>query len=334
MYCNHCGSEAEDGNTFCLDCGLEISSDVYCASCDQLAEDGDVFCYWCGDKLPELINTNTTASSVHSKASKSRIRCKNCGEYLEPNAVFCEECGQNVRGSSVQTKNTNVATTVAPAFAPSPQVQKKPIAPTPPARKPQSRMPLIFLIDASASTRPYIDELNTCLNQFKADVCKDKRVLDILDVAILQFNNNIHVLQELIPVGNMKPVRLITAGQSAYTPPIKEALRILNDFNKQNSNAYRPWVILLSGSSAIDDVTSIADTVRQKSSNLRFIALGVPGYNSATLKRITDAVFRLDGIDFTHFFRWIVESMWAIADTSPGEKVNYPQLQGNVSRDA
>ena len=335
MYCNNCGSEAENGNAFCLDCGHEIEyDDVYCAECDQLAEEGDLFCYWCGDKLPiPTVENAPVVSLTHNRPNEPQMQCRGCSEYLNENALFCEQCGENISANKAQAPVSTAATTVAPFFAP--PVQQKPATPiTMDVQEPLPRMPLIFLLDTSASTRPYIDELNTCINQFKAEVSKDERVSSILDVAIIQFNNNSRILQNLAPIEKMKPVRLITAGQANYTPPIKEALHILDDFDRQNDNAYQPWIIMISGSNAIDDLASVADDLRQQSSSLRFIALGAPGYNSATLKQITDAVFKLDGTDFSNFFSWISQSMWAIAATSPGEKVNYPPLPDNVRRDA
>jgi uncharacterized protein YegL len=193
-------------------------------------------------------------------------------------------------------------------------------------------MPLVFLLETSASTAPYISELNACLNRFKSEVCQDSQTKDILDVAVMQFDDSVNTLQDFAPVGKMKPVRLITSGRASYSKPIREALRMVSSFR---TDTYKPWVILIAGSEPADDITAVAEDIQkmQKADKLRLIALGAEGYDATTLKRLTDVVFRLDGTDFAPFFNWVSKSMWAITQTSPGGKPQLPPLQGNVYRD-
>jgi uncharacterized protein YegL len=199
----------------------------------------------------------------------------------------------------------------------------------------QPRMPLIFLLDTSASACLYRKQLNDSLNRFKSEVCQDRQAQDILDVAVLQFSDSPAMLQDFAPVGDMRTVRLISGGCSQYAAPIREALQMVEDYTRSKPSAYKPWIVLITGGSPSDDINAVAGEIQglQRADKLRFMALGVASYNAAALKRLTDVVFRLDGADFAPFFDWISQCMWAIARSVPGEKPQLPQLQGNVYRD-
>jgi len=196
-------------------------------------------------------------------------------------------------------------------------------------------MPLIFLLDTSAASAPYIGQLNTCLNRFKAEVSQNSQAGDILDVAVIQFDDGVNVLSQLAPVANMRPARLITSGNAQYTAPIQEGLRMLADYSISQPNLYKPWIIMITGSRPTDDISVVAKELQnlQSADKLRFMALGVQNYNAAALKQLTDVVFKIDDTDFAPFFDWISKSMWAIAQTNPGEKPQLPPLQGNIYRD-
>jgi len=194
-------------------------------------------------------------------------------------------------------------------------------------------MSLIFLLDTSASAVGYVKELNDCLNRFKNEVSRDAPVRDMLDVAVIQFCDNINVLQNRAPVENMKPVRLITGRNAMFSPPIREALRLVRNDNRKNT--YKPWVILITGARPSDDVFAVSYEIQdmQNAEKLRFIALGVENYSPTALKQLTSIVFRQDGNDFSAFFNWICKCMSVIVRTSPMEKPSLPPLEGNVYRD-
>ena len=108
-----------------------------------------------------------------------------------------------------------------------------------------------------------------------------------------------------------------------------------DDYTRSNSGSYKPWVVLITCGGPVDDITAIAGEVQnlQRADKLRLMALGTQGANISALKMLTDVVFRQDGDDFMSFFDWIGKCMWAIAQTSPGEKPQLPPLEGNVYRE-
>ena len=73
----------------------------------------------------------------------------------------------------------------------------------------ESHMACMLLVDTSGSmSGEAIESLNEGLNNFKRDVIKDKRTEAILDVAIVEFNSTVRVVQPWCPISNMEPVKL------------------------------------------------------------------------------------------------------------------------------
>jgi len=204
----------------------------------------------------------------------------------------------------------------------------------------ESHMALVFVLDVSYSMDgPPIDQLNEGLNRFKEEVCQDKQTRDILDVAIIQFNESYEITQDFVPIEYMNSMQLRAKGTTKYSEPIREALRMVDErsrfYRRSGSEPYKPWIILVTDGEPLDDISSVIEEVAdmQDEGKVRFIALGVGDYDSDTLRRITDVVFRMDGTDFTSFFNWVGKSMRSVSQSSPGEKPPLPPLEGNVFRD-
>ena len=204
----------------------------------------------------------------------------------------------------------------------------------------ESHMALVFVLDVSYSMagRP-IDQLNAGLNRFKDEVCRDKQTRDVLDVAVIQFNDYCEVVQDFVPIEYMDIIQLEANGATKFTEPIREALKMVDErsrfYRRSGTEPYKPWIILVTDGEPLDDITQVAKEVQnaQDMGTVRFIALGVGDYRPGPLKQITDVVFRMEGTDFTSFFNWVGKSMRSVSTTAPGEKPPLPPLEGNVFRD-
>ena len=204
----------------------------------------------------------------------------------------------------------------------------------------ESHMALVLVLDISYSMDGVpIDQLNAGLNRFKADVCQDKQTRDILDVAVIWFNDDHGVLQDFVPIEYMEHIQLEAEGGTKFTAPIREALKMVDErsrfYRRSGTEPYKPWIILVTDGEPLDNINAVAGEVQaaQNEGKVRFIALGVGNYNSAPLKKITDVVFRMEGTDFSAFFNWVGKSMRSVSTTAPGEKPPLPPLEGNVFRD-
>ena len=204
----------------------------------------------------------------------------------------------------------------------------------------EPHMALIFVLDVSYSMDgPPINQLNAGLNRFKAEVCQNKQTRDILDVAIIEFNDSFEVVQNFVPIEYMSHMQLECGGGTKYTGAVREALRMAEErsrfYKRSGTEPFKPWVIMVTDGAPLDDITQLANEVRaaQSSDKLRFIALGVGDYDPRALALMTDVVFRMEGTDFTSFFDWVNKSMRSVSVTAPGDKPKLPSLEGNIYRD-
>ena len=295
---------------------------MFCLLCGTPYEDGDAFCEGCGQLLD----------------APKYTPCAHCGQLSDDAGGFCEFCGKKVNGISAGLQQPVLPGGAGPGYGFPPQA---PMA-APVARQPafipqmqisqQSRMLLVFLLDASASAAPHYFQMVVELSKFILDVNADGAAQSVLDMALIQFNDNHEVLQDLpdITNANVQP-----RGNAAYSAPIKEALRIVDEYALSNVRSYKPWVILISSSDPSDDISAVATEVqnKQRADKLRFMGLSIDGHNSASLKKLTDVVFRQKGSDFASFFEWVSKCVKVIARTTLNEKPRLPQLEGNVYRE-
>ncbi|MDR2570185.1 MAG: hypothetical protein LBD23_07790 [Oscillospiraceae bacterium] len=277
--------------------------------------------------------SSLTVAPATGHAPVTSLSCSICGTPYDAGDAFCEDCGQKHPHQPLISH----APPSVPIQRQAVQVPQHPSATlfqTPPPPINQPRMLLVFLLDTSVDSALYINQLNDSLNRFKAEVGRDVQASSILDVAVVQYNDSPYVLHDFVPVGSMKPIRLITGGSAVYSQSIREVLRMVESRTRFQTT-HKPWIILISGSNPVDDIAAVAGEIQavQNVDRLRFMALSVGGRNVTVLKQLTDVVFRLDDTDFAPFFNWIGQCIWAISKISPGEKPQLPPLEGNVYRE-
>ena len=201
----------------------------------------------------------------------------------------------------------------------------------------EPHMALLFLVDTSGSMggEP-IDELNKGLNRFKSEVCEDKKARDILDIAIVEFNDEMKVVQEFTPVPSMTEINLVAGGSTTMTPAILKALDMVNErsrFYRRMAEPYKPWIILISDGAPTDDITSAAKKIKEMEENgkVSFRSLGVGEYDSKTLHTLCGPkVAKMLGTDFKAYFDWVKKSMRSVSLSSPGTKPKAEAFTGNV----
>jgi len=205
----------------------------------------------------------------------------------------------------------------------------------------ESHMALVFLLDTSGSMGGApINNLNAGLNRFKQEVSESSQTRDILDVAIVEFNSNFNVVQEFVPVEYMETVNLAATGGTMMSPAIRKALEMVTErsrfYRRSGSEPYKPWVILISDGAPGDDISAVAQEIKEMEENgkLSFRSLGVEGYDAKILHTLSGPkVMKLEGTDFSSFFDWVNKSMRSVSQSSPGEKAKPVDLEGNVTVD-
>ena len=212
----------------------------------------------------------------------------------------------------------------------------------------EHHMALLFLLDTSGSmgatipntnTSP-ISELTDALNRFKVEVCKDEHTKDILDIAIVEFNNTYKVIQEFSPIEYMKPVELQAYGQTYMNDALEVAVNMVTErsrfYRRSGAEPYKPWIVLISDGAPFDDIRNMAQKINALvgEEKLAFWSLAVPGANSEILHMLSGKrVLNLAGYDFKGFLDWANKSMRAVSQSSPGEKAKGQALPPTVTID-
>jgi uncharacterized protein YegL len=218
----------------------------------------------------------------------------------------------------------------------------------------EHHMALVFVLDTSGSMggRP-IKSLNEGLNRFKIEVCEDKQTRDILDVAIVAFNNKHRVVQEFCPVEYMETVDLKATGMTNMSPAITAALDMVDErsrlYKRTGTAPYKPWVMLISDGGPTDDITAAIAKIKkmEREDKVSFRSLGVGKYDPGTLHDLCgEKVLKLEGTDFTTFFHWVNKSMRSVSQSTPDRRAKpvplgehltidtLPNWGDNVSMDA
>lgn len=220
----------------------------------------------------------------------------------------------------------------------------------------EHHMALLFLLDTSGSmgsqimgknTTP-ISELNNAINRFKAQVCKDEHTKDILDVAIVEFNNEYRVVQEFSPIEYLKPIELEARGSTYICKPLDVALDMVNDrsrfYRRSGAEPYKPWIVIITDGMAMDEESALRqmidksnDWVNQEKVAIWSLVVGDASEDEQVLGMLHafcgKRVLKLDNYDFEGFLDWTSKSMRAVSLSSPGDKVKGQALPSSVSID-
>lgn len=206
----------------------------------------------------------------------------------------------------------------------------------------ESHMACMLLVDTSGSmSGEAIESLNEGLNNFKRDVIKDKRTEAILDVAIVEFNSTVRVVQPWCPISNMEPVKLTAGGGTAMEEGLRMAIDIVKERSKFYLEAtgtvpYKPWIIMITDgypNGSIDEIAKeIADL--DEKGKLHLWSLAVRGADNAMLNKLCGGkrALKLNGTDFSGFFDWVNKSMRSVSQSVPGTKAKGVDLPENVDK--
>ena len=205
----------------------------------------------------------------------------------------------------------------------------------------EPHMACLFLLDTSGSMAGEpISELTSALNRFKIEVCEDQTTRDVLDVAIVEFNTEVRVVQEFVPIEYMEPVSLEAYGGTNMTAGLRTAIDMVVErgrfYRRSGTQPYCPWIVMITDGYPSDSIDNIAEEVLSldQQDKLRLWSLAVQGADVKLLNRLGHGkrVLALKGYDFTSFFDWVNKSMRSISVSSPGEKARGQSLPENVDK--
>ena len=176
-------------------------------------------------------------------------------------------------------------------------------------------LPIVFLLDTSASMEGEgIRSLNQGIKSFKEEVSQSDSARSALDIAIVEFNTHAKVVQDFVPLSEMKCEEYKTEGQCNMGEGIDLAVDMAlerREFYKDSGIGFlKPWIFMISAGAPVDDIEEARARIFEEDAkgaygNLRFWSLGVPGYNKDVLKSLTKRCMPLEEIDFGSMFEFL-----------------------------
>lgn len=188
------------------------------------------------------------------------------------------------------------------------------------AENPESRCPVILLLDNSVSMRGRpISELNTGLQVFRDELFADSLAAKRVDVAIVTFGP-VKVETDFVGAQHFQAPTLSVVGDTPMGAAIEQALSMLRsrkDAYKNNGIAYyRPWVFLITDGGPTDSISRAAQLVQEgeTTKSFMFFAVGVEGANFEVLSQISvREPLKLDGLRFRDLFKWLSTSLSTVS---------------------
>jgi uncharacterized protein YegL len=196
----------------------------------------------------------------------------------------------------------------------------------------QPRCACVLLLDTSGSmSGSPINELNAGLQAFRDELVKDDLAKKRVEVAIVEFNSNIKLVQDFVTAEEFQPPTLSATGLTGMGAGIEKALDLIQErkqkYKDNGVTYYRPWIFLITDGAPTDS-TQIAETRLKKSESdkgIVFFAVGVQGANMVFLQQIAGAAAKkLDGLNFKDLFLWLSTSMQRVSQSKPGDQTALP----------
>lgn len=203
--------------------------------------------------------------------------------------------------------------------------------PLPPENVCEPHMPVLILIDSSGSMSGLaIKNVEKSVNRFAADICKDPKAAERVEICVISFNDSVKVLQDWGPITEMRKFELLAEGGTNMSEALETAVDKLKErchlYEDNGIEVRMPYLIILTDGKG-DNIDRIAEEIRERTNakKMRPWFLGVSGYDKATAGKITEGkrVFELtdeNGYDFTDFFKVMEVSIKAVSTSAPGAK--------------
>lgn len=189
----------------------------------------------------------------------------------------------------------------------------------------QPRCACVLILDTSSSMQgPPIDGLNAGLVTLQNALLHDEIAKKRVEIAVVEFNSNIRVVQDFVTAEQFQPPTLTATGLTELAGGVNQGLDLLQRRKRQYANNgvpfYRPWAFLITDGQ-VKDYQQVATRIREEESQKRvaFFAIGVDGADEESLRNISVRPHKmLAKLKFNDLFLWLSRSLGAIARTPPG----------------
>ena len=198
----------------------------------------------------------------------------------------------------------------------------------------------VLLLDTSGSMRgPAIQSLNEGVARFIRDLQRDEMAKKRLDLAIVEFNDAIWLLQDFLPIGQSTPPNLVARGTTAMGAAVEAAVGMVKERNKLYNSigvpAHKPWIFMITDGLPTDDIENAVRLVQEEErrgshGRLKFHSLAVDQADVNILRRFSERILCLRGRDFTSIFDWLAKSMAYISQSQIGDNPPWQKLPDDI----
>jgi uncharacterized protein YegL len=154
-----------------------------------------------------------------------------------------------------------------------------------------------------------------------------------VDVAIMEFNSEVKLVQNFSPLQDMTTPTLEAKGCTAMGSAIENAIELITarrQFYKDEGIMYHPAHIFMitdgaptdkNGKVDNDSIDSARKLIKkeEEARHLKFFVIGVSGYDAELMGTLTNRVISLDAPNFKSIFTWLSASMKAVSNSHPGD---------------
>lgn len=191
----------------------------------------------------------------------------------------------------------------------------------------EPRLVLVFLVDTSGSMNKNnaIDKFTNALNNFIKQATKDLIFARRVDVAVIEFNSTIRMLQEFTPLSKMQGIFLKADGLTNMGQGVNIAIDMVKErvrlYQEQKVKYYKPGIVMFTDGKPTDILNSAIERLRVEELNrqLIFLVIGTPGCDMQTLMQLTKICIELDFKEYDGIFSWIQEDIKRLSN-SPGDR--------------
>jgi uncharacterized protein YegL len=203
------------------------------------------------------------------------------------------------------------------------------------ANNTQPRCACVLILDTSGSmSGNRIDALNAGLKTFRDELATDEVASKRVEVAIVEFNTHVRVVQDFVTSENFFPPTLTASGGTDIEGGVNKALDLLKERKRQyGANGilyYRPWAFLITDAE-ISNAQQVAQRVGEEENKkgVTFFAVGVEGAREDLLRSISVRPHKmLSGLKFNELFLWLSASLKSVSQSIPGDMVALPSNTG------
>lgn len=206
------------------------------------------------------------------------------------------------------------------------------------------KLPVVILVDTSASMTYELPKINAAINKMVRDIQLHSSANQQVELCIISFEDVATLEQNWKPVNQMKPVEFTPGGctnlEAGLTMALNKSKERSKYYEKLGTQIRMPFLITITdGHANSGDFNVICNEIRnrERETKIRPFTIAVSGYDKETIAKLSDKqrVLEFTGPDnhnYMEFFNFLTASLKVMSNSSPNENVNVNTNLGDPSK--